>query len=627
MRVIFKSLKIENFKGIRRLDVPFSEGVNIISGRNGSGKTTIYDAITWCLFGKDSLDKTTFDVKTLGEDGNPIPRLSHSVELIVSVDGRTHILRRELQEEWTRPRGQAEEVLTGNKQHCYVNGYEVSATEYKRSIDKIFDEELFRMATSATYFMSLPWEERRKMLEKCVGEISVKEATGGDPCFDGIITRLDDFEGVSGLQKALAGKIKDVDKTLRTLPAKIEALEQTCGASLDWDKIENDITQKRAKLAGMQTSSMEERMWAIRERITAEAHRRSGDLLATKETLENKRNMAEASLRSVRQRRSDIEIFAKRTQNIMDENRARAQEVRAEWEKLASERFETSGDDFSCPFCGHVFEGEEKERRTEELRRKFNSRIADEKERLHKEAEEIKGILGEAKQNMLEYGDKTDRLNESEERLNKQISSLTAEIEALPAEGVDIDRLLEQDEEYKALKEAGSQSLSDERTRLTDEIMELTRLLSTKDHYMNSMRMIKEAEEDRRRLQAELARLTQDEYLLQVLASRKAAILEKRINGKFRIAQWRMSRPQINGGSKPCCDMSVGGVDYYKGLNSAARTLSGIECCKVIAEANGCDVPLLIDNVESINRDSLSTGGQQLWLCVTDEPVLSFKTL
>lgn len=47
-------LKLENFKCHRSLELHFS-GQNVsIYGDNAAGKTSVYDALTWLLFGKSS---------------------------------------------------------------------------------------------------------------------------------------------------------------------------------------------------------------------------------------------------------------------------------------------------------------------------------------------------------------------------------------------------------------------------------------------------------------------------------------------------------------------------------------------------------------------------------------------
>ena len=49
-----KSITIENFKGISKQTVDFND-VTEICGANATGKTTIFNALTWLLFDKDSL--------------------------------------------------------------------------------------------------------------------------------------------------------------------------------------------------------------------------------------------------------------------------------------------------------------------------------------------------------------------------------------------------------------------------------------------------------------------------------------------------------------------------------------------------------------------------------------------
>ena len=49
-----KRLSLENFKCHRALTLTFNGGNASIYGDNATGKTSIYDALTWLLFGKDS---------------------------------------------------------------------------------------------------------------------------------------------------------------------------------------------------------------------------------------------------------------------------------------------------------------------------------------------------------------------------------------------------------------------------------------------------------------------------------------------------------------------------------------------------------------------------------------------
>lgn len=50
--VIIKEIRLLNFKGLRDLTVEFDPALTEIYGRNGIGKTSIFDGFTWLLFGK-----------------------------------------------------------------------------------------------------------------------------------------------------------------------------------------------------------------------------------------------------------------------------------------------------------------------------------------------------------------------------------------------------------------------------------------------------------------------------------------------------------------------------------------------------------------------------------------------
>ena len=54
MEIKILKIKIENFKKVKQFELELNgDNVNI-SGDNETGKTTLVDAFTWCLFGKNS---------------------------------------------------------------------------------------------------------------------------------------------------------------------------------------------------------------------------------------------------------------------------------------------------------------------------------------------------------------------------------------------------------------------------------------------------------------------------------------------------------------------------------------------------------------------------------------------
>ncbi|MBP7398205.1 MAG: AAA family ATPase [Chitinophagales bacterium] len=70
MKISLKKLSLLNFKGIRQRTIEFNDVTNIF-GKNEAGKTTLFDASLWVLFGKDSTDRKDFAIKTLDENNEP----------------------------------------------------------------------------------------------------------------------------------------------------------------------------------------------------------------------------------------------------------------------------------------------------------------------------------------------------------------------------------------------------------------------------------------------------------------------------------------------------------------------------------------------------------------------------
>lgn len=120
-----KSIQIQkitliNFKGVRKLEIDFDKSTNIY-GDNGTGKTTVFDAFTWMMFGKDSTDRKDFEIKTLDKNNVVIPKIEHEVSATIIADNEQISIRRILKENWVKKRGALESEFSGNVTEYYWN--------------------------------------------------------------------------------------------------------------------------------------------------------------------------------------------------------------------------------------------------------------------------------------------------------------------------------------------------------------------------------------------------------------------------------------------------------------------------------------------------------------------------
>lgn len=141
MRLI--KLELLNFKGLEQFEFEFEGFSTTIRGDNATGKTTLFDSMCWLLFGKDSLDKSDFQIKTI-RNGEVIPNVNHEVTGTFKLDdGRTVELKRVFREKYSSPRG-GDVQLTGHTTDYFIDGVPSKEKEYKAFINSLISEDVFK---------------------------------------------------------------------------------------------------------------------------------------------------------------------------------------------------------------------------------------------------------------------------------------------------------------------------------------------------------------------------------------------------------------------------------------------------------------------------------------------------
>ena len=149
-------LILRNFKGIKKLTLKFN-GNTKIEGLNGAGKTTVFDALTWLLFDKDSFGSAQFEVKPIGSK-----MLETSVEALID----NFRIKKVLKELWVKKRGSSTKEFSGNTSEYFFENMELSIKkkDYQNNINQLIDENIFKMITNPLEFNRLHWTEQRKIL-------------------------------------------------------------------------------------------------------------------------------------------------------------------------------------------------------------------------------------------------------------------------------------------------------------------------------------------------------------------------------------------------------------------------------------------------------------------------------
>ena len=219
-------LRLENFRGIRELDIDFGGKNADIFGANGTGKTTIANAITWLFCDAPATEEKDFSPKTAGAHD-----LHHKAEMTVEKDdGERFTFAKDYYEKWTKKRGSASRDFSGHVTDWYVNGVQQKKKTYEETIQQATGAtiEQMKMLLIHGYFpQTMKPEARRTVLFELCEEVSDEDVIreNGLDGLSGVLLRpgtTDEHYSVDEYKKVAAAQRRKLNKELDTLPARID---------------------------------------------------------------------------------------------------------------------------------------------------------------------------------------------------------------------------------------------------------------------------------------------------------------------------------------------------------------------------------------------------------------------
>ena len=611
-----KRLSLENFKCHRNLVLELNGGNVAIYGDNATGKTSVYDALTWLLFGKDSQGngEKNIEIKPLDASGEVRDHLAvTSVEAVLLVDGAEVTMKRTYSEVWTTKRGNSEATYDGNTSEYYVDGVPVKKFAFSEKVNEIVDEETFRLLTSVSYFANgISWQDRRAVLFKVAGVMDDAQIMATDARFQPLMEgmgrlSLDDYKkkllaekkGFTGAKTEIPARLSELQKTIEDVQgldfagakAEIERLTlQKSGIEAQILSIEHDnaadakrLEIREATIAQMQLDSDNR---AYRNSQTANMP----DVAVIKQKL----NTLGTQLAAKNKMIGNEESFIEKLSRDIDASRER-------WVTVNKETF-TGG---TCPTCGQAlpakqlqtaqeaFEAHKRERLAEiEQTAASRKQARDEAEnRLQHMKEDVGAVefeimtlekaLAAAQANVVEPVD-MEGYAERRKAIEEQIHSLNGELADMMANSSAVRGDLQ-----KQVAELNGQIKG---------LMEITSRESLLDY---SRCRMEELREDAKNAAKCLEAIENVLFLIDEYSRYKTQFVENSINGMFRIARFRLFREQANGGVEDRCDVVFDGVPYIN-LNNGAKINVGIDIINTLSRAYGVTVPLFVDNAESV---------------------------
>ncbi|MGF6354026.1 uncharacterized protein YukE [Paenibacillus sp. 4624] len=641
------SLILRNFKGLRDF-VLDAEGKNIsIYGDNATCKTTLFDGFVWTLFGKDSQNRTDFEIKGLDENGKVVEHgLQHEVEAILMVDRRRRSFKKVFAEKWTRKRGQAAAEFGGHTTDYYVDGVPVKQGQYKSEIDALISEDIFKLLTNPAYFNEiLKPDARRKVLLDVCGDMTDEEIIAGNKQLAPLTDILGD-RSLEDHRKVIVARRAEINKELDKIPVRIDEARRSMPdvSDLDAELLQEDIDTMRgrvdAKTAELQRihsgGELSSKEICLRE-INAE-------LVEIKQVIQADGLQAVAGQRGwigqlkgeaseLQSRLNTVQRGAERYKGLITRADSQVNRLRAEWTSLDSLQYPVHEHqhDTNCPTCGQTLPADQVQSAKDKALEAFN---LDKSKRL--EAISADGKLAAAEKNELENSLK--ELESEMGKLQEEIASKAAEIMAAeatlqslqtniadPADNTKYQSKRREAETVRAEIEQLRSSAADAIGKVQSEI----RLIRSQVDDLESdkaklatvaatEKRITELAEFERKLATEYERLEHELFLTEEFTRTKVSMLESKINSKFKYARFRLFEEQINGGLKDVCKTLYNGVPYEGGLNNAARINVGLDIINTLGQHYGFSAPIFVDNAEAVTQ-LIPTDAQVIRLVVSED--------
>ena len=680
-QVILKRLTLTNFKGLRNVAIDFNGSVTTISGKNGTGKTTVIDGFNWLLFGKDSEGNsdTKFGIKTNDLNGAFIPHLEHEVSGTFEVtdtdtgETETKIFRRVLVEEWKEDvdaeTGESREYLKGHHTNYYYNEMPLKTkTEYDRIVAEVIPEAVFKVITNPSYFLTLHWQTQRDMLLQMAGEITDEQIIASDPKF-GKLLELLQGKTLEGYQAKIKEDRAKIETDLQRIPTRIDEVTRNTPQELDFTALELQLKTLQTKydeLDAAMTSTAEanrqayEKKQGVQTKINNLRTKQQNILFAAQQKANGEAQQANAAHTAAERELSALDTSERQINATYEANKRRIEsdkqraeeraqeytkkqdEVRNKWFEVNAEEF-TEGEGLICPLFKHgCADGQALQQYQADqvtAREKFNEDKATRLQSINNEGKQLGDQIGEQQHEATRL---KGELSELEQQHEKDLADIKTKREAAEqkkaqnpkqeartvkgedlAEWVELQKQI--DELQQQLQEDGSDnqqgdqtaSLRQQRSDVQKEMDVVKADLQKKEQIDKAQKRIEELNQQKKELQKAKAQLQGKEDLIADFERAKMDEVERRVNALFQFVKFKMYRQQIED-EKQVADC----VCYIDGVryadkNNAGKINAGLDVINTLCAFHKVNAPIFIDNAESVN-EFIPVASQLITLVVTN---------
>ena len=648
--VELKQLSLENYKKFESAEYQFAPRT-MVSGRNRQGKTTLMDAYFDALTGKlaDGTSPNNVRRKEYGEEVEG----AVSRELTLLIDGEETVIRKE-----------TKKGKSSSTTKYQVDGFDYNQTKFKDFLKGIADPETIMMCSNAKVFLN--------KLQKSTAEArkTLTDMSGFDADEfmkkDSEIMHITKGHSVEETTKTLNKEKKDKQKDIDEKKVEIDTvkkqeipdatvLEEKRGQVLNQL---NELSQKEQQLndsgkaydeLSYEIVGLKKSRDAIISNVTETLQDEKRKIVSLLNDRQFKQKQEEDNLRVLENFLATAEKPERIQQRIKVLQEKYKQTYASAFDETALNAIQNEEFDPEsaiCPTCGQNLPEEQVERLKTEFDQKKQERINAEfakKERFEVDKQQkLKDITEEGNAEVARRKEVEEKRKDIElqiEQAKKNIATLASEIaqknqelEKLPSEPdmsgneeyqAVVAEIQKKQEQLDGLTNNSEEKAAVQAERVSAE-KELagveTKIEIAKQTIQKQAEALEQLNAEQKELGQKNSDIQQKLDMLKKFSIKKNQKLAEAINPHFKHFQFQFLDYTQDGEPVEVCKMICDGIGYFDGLNHSDQILCNIDLVTGLQELNGLNLPIWVDDVESVNADRIpDTGRQMILLKVSDD--------
>ena len=643
-KIKIKSLRMSDWKAQNR-EVFFNDGITTISGKNGSGKSSVYKAFCWLLTGyTDPINVKNHELfDSSAELTQDTP--AAVVSAVFDIDGTEVKIERSAKAAFRRERGTDTYVKAASDSYTFrIDDVEVSATDFNAFISDHFAYvDFLPYAIMGERFANLANTDKvkaRKLLELIVGTISIDDINKHD--YSSIKQDVEKY-GIDVLKERYKGLMKPYKQRLVEIDAILAVRNDDLRKynAIDFDSLEKERDEIEAVLADIEKQMLcaaeeNEPKRKLRESLLLQIHKLSMELGQKRCDYENglrtKENEIRSKIANVAKENDAIKAANEKAAKAYNDNSKAMDDITLKLSVLNTKREsliqkraqvkELMFDGEYCKFCGAMLPfdkiEEAKQKFSEGKQEKLNDIIMEGKG-VRKEIDELNEELQRralVKQNGFSVQGYKDAA-EYQAELNNFLASKVPfnETEESKAICAQMDKL---NSEMPGMTETDAELIA-KRTEANNRFKDIVMKLGEKTAMNNVKEQIKGLQVEYKEAAANIAKYEGMVDLVSSFIEERANVISERINDKLNECKIVMYSRQKDGELKPDCVIKDMNDIPYATMNNSARIKTCLALQRLFCEYFGVELPLFVDEYAIFDSEHApKSEWQQINLCASD---------